>query len=117
MKKVLMLLLAATVMVGTITVDARTKAPKEPKVKKEKAAKVSKKAEIIKDAEYRQLKEEFFNADGYGNTYNCKVEKQRFCKVKDLDTGMYVLCDRDVSRTQWESAKVFYKYGRCVKMN
>lgn len=110
MKKVLLLFLALTVAFGTITsVEAK-------RVKKEKAPKVGKK-DVLKNSEYKMRKTEFFNADGYGNTYICRVEKQRFCKVKDLDTGIYVLCDRDVSRTQWRSAEVFYKYGRCTKMN
>ena len=71
----------------------------------------------LRDGEYRHYKHEYFNAEGYGSTYNCKVEQQRFCRVKDFDTGVYVLCDRDVSRTQWESSKVYFKYGRCVKLN
>lgn len=73
--------------------------------------------DVIKDAEYKEIKTKFFNAEGYGDTYNCKVAQQRFCKVKDLDTGVYVLCDREVSRTQMESAKIFYKLGRCTKLN
>lgn len=80
-------------------------------------AKTRVKKDVLKDDEYKQIKTEFFNADGYGNLYNCKVEQQRFCKVKDLDTGLFVLCDRDVTRTQMESAKVFYKLGRCIKLN
>ena len=68
-------------------------------------------------AEYKMIKTEYFNAEGYGDTYNCKVAQQRFCKVKDLDTGVFVLCDREVSRTQMESAKIFYKLGRCTKLN
>lgn len=76
-----------------------------------------KKKDIIKDAEYKQIKKAYFNAEGYGDVYNCWVEKQRWCKVKDLDTGLYVLCDREVSRTQMESAKTFYKLGHCVKLN
>ena len=75
------------------------------------------KKDVLKDAEYKEIKTQYFNAEGYGDTYNCMVEKQRFCKVKDLDTGIYVLCDREVSRTQMESAKVFYKLGKCVKLN
>ena len=100
MKKILALFMLLT-LVGTMTVSAKTKTKKD----------------VLKDDEYKELKEQFFNADGYGDTYNCKVEKQRFCKVKVLDSGTYVLCDRDVSRTQWESAKIFYKYGRCTKLN
>ena len=73
--------------------------------------------DIIKDPEYKQIKKAYFDAEGYGDVYNCWVEKQRWCKVKDLDTGLYVLCDREVSRTQMESAKTFYKLGRCVKLN
>jgi hypothetical protein len=73
--------------------------------------------DVLKDAEYKELKNIFFNAEGYGPMYNCKVEQEKFCKVKDYDTGLYVLCDRQVSRTQMESAKIFYKYGRCVKLN
>ena len=102
MKKVLLLLLAM-VFVFSVGADAKTK--------------IKTKKDVLKDKEYKELKTAYFNAEGSGNTYNCKVEQQKFCKVKDLDTGLYVLCDRDVSRTQWESAKVFYKYGRCVKLN
>ena len=79
--------------------------------------KVVSKKDVLKDKEYKALKTAYFNAEGYGNTYNCKVEQEKFCKVKDYDTGIYVLCDRQVSKTQWESAKIFYKYGRCVKLN
>ena len=99
MKKIVALLLMLTVV--TSVAVAKTKVKKD----------------VIKDDEYKQIKTDFFNADGYGNLYNCKVEQQRFCKVKDLDTGLFVLCDRDVTRTQMESAKVFYKLGRCVKLN
>lgn len=80
-------------------------------------AKTSAKKDVIKDDEYKQIKTQFFNAEGYGDTYNCFVAKQRFCKVKDYDTGVYVLCDRETSRTQMESAKVFYKLGQCTKLN
>ncbi len=80
-------------------------------------SKKKKSNDIIKDPEYKQIKKAYFNAEGYGDVYNCWVEKQRWCKVKDLDTGLYVLCDREVSRTQMESAKTFYKLGRCVKLN
>ena len=73
--------------------------------------------DVLTDAEYKEIKTQFFNAEGYGDMYNCWVEQQRFCKVKDYDTGVYVLCDREVSRTQMESAKIFYKLGRCVKLN
>ena len=79
--------------------------------------KVISKKDVLNDKEYKALKTAYFNAEGYGNTYNCKVEQEKFCKVKDYDTGIYVLCDRQVSKTQWESAKIFYKYGRCVKLN
>lgn len=81
------------------------------------ATKTKVKKDVIKDKEYAQIKRDYFDADGYGDVYNCKVEKQRFCKVKDLDSGLFVLCDRDVSRTQMESAKVLYKLGRCTKLN
>ncbi len=100
MKKVLLLLMLGLI-VTNISVEAKTKVKKD----------------VLKDDEYKELKTRYFQADGVGNTYNCKVEKQRFCKVKDLDTGLFVLCDREVSRTQWESAKIFYKYGRCTKLN
>jgi len=89
--------------VFTVGADAKTK-------------KINKK-DRLKDAEYKELKTKYFAAEGYGNTYNCKVEQEKFCKVKDLDTGLYILCDREVSRKQWASAEVFYKYGRCVKLN
>ena len=102
MKKVFTLLMLLA-LAGTLAVSAKTK--------------TSPKKDVFKDAEYKELKRQFFDADGYGDVYNCKVEKQRFCKVKDLESGLYVLCDRDVSRTQWESAKIFYKYGRCTKLN
>lgn len=135
MKKILVLLLMLTV-VGIASVDAATKSQKNEKelmkaqAKKEKEAikmqknhqkKLAKelkhKKDVLKDVEYKQIKMDYFNAEGYGDTYNCKVAQQRFCKVKDLDTGVYVLCDREVSRTQMESAKVFYKLGRCTKLN
>ena len=80
-------------------------------------AKTTTKKDVIKDDEYKQIKTQYFNAEGSGNIYNCFVAKQRFCKVKDYDTGVYVLCDRETSRTQMESAKVFYKLGQCVKLN
>ena len=99
MKK--LFLFALIVMISTITVQAKTKSKKD----------------IIKDAEYKQIKTQYFNAEGSGDIYNCFVAKQRFCKVKDYDTGVYVLCDRETSRTQMESAKVFYKLGQCVKLN
>ena len=89
----------------------------EVKHKKQLAKELKNKKDKIKDAEYKELKTQYFNAEGYGDTYNCKVAQQRFCKVKDLDTGMYVLCDREVSRTQMESAKVFVKLNRCTKLN
>lgn len=113
MKKILSIVLSLVVIssVASIAIAKDT-----TKAKAQKPVKISKK-DVIKDDEYKQIKTQFFNADGYGNMYNCAVEKQRFCKVKDLDTGLYVLCDREVSRTQMESAKVFYKLGRCVKLN
>ena len=89
----------------------------EKKHQKELAKELKNKKDIIKDAEYKEIKTAYFNAEGYGPIYNCPVAKQRFCKVKDFDTGVYLLCDREVSRTQMESAKVFYKLGRCVKLN
>ena len=139
MKKVLILFMAF-VMAGSLVVcaadkneKAQLKAQKEAQKAAQKAQKEMEKAQknhekqlakelknkkdVIKDAEYKEIKSQFFNAEGYGNMYNCKVAQQRFCKVKDLDTGIYVLCDREVSRTQMESAKVFYKLGRCTKLN
>ena len=103
-------------------------AKKQIKKEKEEAKKAKKHAkdlakarknpkDVLTDAEYKEIKMNYFNADGYGDVYNCKVAQQRFCKVKDLDTGVYVLCDREVSRTQMESAKVFYKLDRCTKLN
>ena len=103
-------------------------AKKQIKKEKEQAKKAKKHAkdlakarknpkDVLTDAEYKEIKTQFFNAEGYGDMYNCWVEQQRFCKVKDYDTGVYVLCDREVSRTQMESAKIFYKLGRCVKLN
>lgn len=139
MKKVLILFMAF-IMAGSLVVyaadkaeKAQIKAQKEAQRRAQKAEKEAIKAQknhekqlakelknkkdIIKDAEYKEIKTQFFNAEGYGDTYNCKVAQQRFCKVKDLDTGVYVLCDREVSRTQMESAKIFYKLGRCTKLN
>ena len=139
MKKILVLLLMLAVA-GFTSVNAATKAEKaqaklakeqaKAQVKKEKekvkaqakhqkqlAKELKNKKDVLKDAEYKQIKMDYFNAEGYGDTYNCKVAQQRFCKVKDLDTGIYVLCDREVSRTQMESAKIFYKLGRCTKLN
>ena len=139
MKKILVLLLMLAVA-GFTSVNAATKAEKaqaklakeqaKKQVKREKeAAKAQKKhqkqlarelknkKDVIKNAEYKQIKMDYFNAEGYGDTYNCKVAQQRFCKVKDLDTGVYVLCDREVSRTQMESAKIFYRLGKCTKLN
>lgn len=139
MKKVLILFMAF-VMASSLVVyaadkaeKAQIKAQKEAQRRAQKAEKEAIKAQknhekqlakelknkkdIIKDAEYKEIKTQFFNAEGYGDTYNCKVAQQRFCKVKDLDTGVYVLCDREVSRTQMESAKIFYKLGRCTKLN
>ena len=139
MKKFLVLLLMlaiagfATVSAADKAVKAQAKAQKESlkaqakkeqevakaqkKHQKQLAKELKHKKDIIKDAEYKQIKMDYFNADGYGDTYNCKVAQQRFCKVKDLDTGVYVLCDREVSRTQMESAKIFYRLGRCTKLN
>ena len=122
MKKSLVLLLML-VVAGTLSVSAKTdKATKqalkaEKKYQKQLAKELKNREDVLKDAEYKQIKTEYFNAEGYGDTYNCKVAQQRFCKVKDLDTGVYVLCDREVSRTQMESAKIFYKLGRCTKLN
>ena len=132
MKKILVLLLMLA-LVGFLSVDAADKAQKDAlkaQAKKEKelvkaqkkhqkqlAKELKNKKDVLKDAEYKQIKTQYFNAEGYGDTYNCKVAQQRFCKVKDLDTGVYVLCDREVSRTQMESAKIFYKLGRCTKLN
>ena len=125
MKKSLVMLLML-VVAGSLSVSAKTdnatKAQKEAikaekKYQKQLAKELKNKKDVLKDAEYKQIKTEYFNAEGYGDTYNCKVAQQRFCKVKDLDTGVYVLCDREVSRTQMESAKIFYKLGRCTKLN
>ena len=136
MKKILVLLLML-VVAGSLSVSAKVdKAAKAQQnqaklmAKKEKEAikaqkqhqkklakELKNKKDVIKDAEYKQIKMDYFNAEGYGDTYNCKVAQQRFCKVKDLDTGVYVLCDREVSRTQMESAKIFYRLGRCTKLN
>ena len=128
MKKILVLLLMLTV-VGAMSVNAadktlkaQAKAQKETmkaqaKHQKQLKKELNNKKDVIKDAEYKEIKTQYFNAEGYGDTYNCKVAQQRFCKVKDLDTGVYVLCDREVSRTQMESAKIFYKLGRCTKLN
>ena len=139
MKKILVLLLMLA-LAGFTSVNAATKSEKaqaklakeqqKAQIKKEKevakaqkkhqkqlAKELKHKKDIIKNAEYKQIKMDYFNAEGYGDTYNCKVAQQRFCKVKDLDTGVYVLCDREVSRTQMESAKIFYKLGRCTKLN
>ena len=79
--------------------------------------KVVSKKDVLKDKEYKALKTAYFNAEGYGDTYNCWVEQEKFCKVKDYNTGVYILCDRNVSKQQWVSAKTFFKYGRCVKLN
>jgi len=135
MKKILVLLLMLAIagFMSVNAADSSAKAQKEAlkaqakkekeavKAQKEHAKKLAKelknKKDVIKDAEYKEIKTQFFHAEGYGNTYNCKVAQQRFCKVKDLDTGIYVLCDREVSRKQMESAKIFYKLGRCVQLN
>ena len=129
MKKILVLLLMLCVA-GSMAVfakgeraakqreKAQAKAQKDMvkiKAEAEKQKKANK--DVLKDEEYKIIKHDFFNAEGYGDTYNCKVAQQRFCKVKDLDTGVYVLCDREVSRTQMESAKIFFKLGRCTKLN
>ncbi len=111
MKKIILALFVLTV--ASFSFSALTNAETTSSL----ATKTKVKKDVIKDKEYAQIKREFFDADGYGDVYNCKVEKQRFCKVKDLDTGIFVLCDRDVSRTQMESAKVLYKLGRCTKLN
>jgi len=132
MKKILVLLLML-VVAGFMSVDAKVdnqkqalkaQAKKEKealnaqkKHQKEVAKELKNKKDVLKDAEYKEIKTQYFNAEGYGDTYNCKVAQQRFCKVKDLDTGVFVLCDREVSRTQMESAKIFYKLGRCTKLN
>lgn len=92
-------------------------AKKEKQFKKDLAKELKNKKDVIKDAEYKDIKMKYFNAEGYGDAYICKVAQQRFCKIKDYDTGLYVLCDRETSRTQMESAKEFYKLGRCVKLN
>lgn len=89
----------------------------EKKYQKQLSKEMKNKKDIIKDAEYKQIKTQYFQAEGYGEVYNCPVAKQRFCKVKALNTGTYLLCDREVSRTQMESAKIFYKLGKCVKLN
>lgn len=139
MKKILVLFLALVMAGGVATMaadktaKAQERAQKEALKAQQKAQKEAQKAQqkhqkelakelknqkdVIKDAEYKEIKTKFFNAEGYGDTYNCKVAQQRFCKVKALDTGIYVLCDREVSRTQMESAKIFYKLGRCTKLN
>lgn len=140
MKKILVLLLMLA-MAGFLSIDAKadnsskaqlkaekqaikTQAKKEKeaikaqsKHQKQLASELKNKKDIIKDAEYKEIKTQYFNAEGYGDTYNCKVAQQRFCKVKDLDTGIYVLCDREVSRTQMESSKIFFKLGKCTKLN
>lgn len=143
MKKVLSSLIIATLALSIVAqaktdkaYKAQQKAQKqEAKIQKElakkekelakEAQKQAKKLEkakanpkdVLTDAEYKEIKTNFFFAEGYGHMYNCKVEQEKFCKVKDYDTGIYVLCDRQVSRTQMESAKIFYKYGRCVQLN
>ena len=100
------------------TLKAQKNAVKqEQKFQKELAKAKAKQKDVLSDVEYKEIKTQFFNAEGYGSLYNCKVEQEKFCKVKDYDTGLYVLCDRQVSRTQMESAKIFHKYGRCVKLN
>lgn len=126
MKKCFLLMLVIAVF--TITAQAKlsflkkadTKDNIQKEVKSKKSSKTTEKIytkDIIKDKEYAQIKTEFFNAEGYGELYNCPVATQRFCRVKNYDTGIYVMCDRDTTRTQMESAKVFYKLGKCVKLN
>lgn len=115
MKKILSTLLCTVVALSFATATIASAKDKTPKIKEQKVKKSNK--DVIKDDEYKAIKASYFNAEGYGDTYNCKVEKQRFCKVKVLDSGLHVLCDRDVSRTQMESAKVFYRLGRCTKIN
>ncbi len=116
MKKVLSLLMLSAfifgITSGAVMAKSNNQTTKGQKVKKQRIKK-----DVLKNDEYKELKLKYFQAEGYGDTYNCKVEQQKFCKVKDYDSGIYVLCDRDVSRTQWESAKIFFRYGRCVKMN
>ena len=116
MKKFALLFLLTT-LAFTLNADAKLFKSKKNEAILDSTFKTRAKKDVLKDDEYKQKKTEFFNAEGYGNTYNCKVEQQKFCKVKDLDTGIYILCDRDVSRTQWASAEIYYKYGRCVKLN
>ena len=123
------LVLVGSVAVATNTQkDAKAQQKAYEKIQKEKlkaekkhqkqlAKELKNKKDVLKDAEYKEIKTQYFNAEGYGDTYNCKVAQQRFCKVKDLDTVVYVLCDREVSRTQMESAKIFYELGRCIKLN
>lgn len=117
MKKILTVLLMLSVVTTIVTAKEKDPAKLEKKHQKQLAKELKDKKDVLKNAEYKQIKKDYFNAEGYGDTYNCKVAQQRFCKVKDLDTGVYVLCDREVSRTQMESAKVFYKLGRCTKLN
>lgn len=120
MKKILSSVLTALFVFSVLTVTVEAKKQYEnvdPDVKKIKTDRQKKKYDIIKDEEYAQIKKDYFEAQGYGQVYNCKVEKQKFCKVKALETGLYILCDRDVSRTQMESAKLFYQLGRCVSLN
>ena len=101
MKKVLILFMAF-IMASSLVVyaadkaeKAQIKAQKEAQRRAEKAEKEAIKAQqnhekqlakelknkkdIIKDAEYKEIKTQFFNAEGYGDTYNCKVAQQRFC--------------------------------------
>jgi len=97
---------------------AEKEAIKQAGIDAKKLAKAKKEnKDVFEDVEYKAIKREYFDAAGSGHTYNCWVEQQKFCKVKDLDTGLYVLCDREVSRTQYESAKIFYKLGRCTQLN
>ena len=76
MKKVLS---AVLMLMLALTVGAYAKS----------VTKVVSKRDVLKDNEYKALKTAYFNAEGYGDTYNCKVEQEKFCKVKDYDTGIY----------------------------
>ncbi len=111
MKKFALTLIATMVALSAFSVIANAETTSTY------ATKTKVKKDVLKDKEYAQVKRKYFDAEGYGDTYNCKVAQQRFCKVKDLDSGIYVLCDREVSRTQMESAKVLFKLGRCTKLN
>ncbi len=112
MKKFLSFALIGFMTLGLVTAVVEAKDANKIKVNRQ-----SKKYDIIKNKEYAQIKKEFFAVEEYGDIYNCPVEKQKFCKVKNLSSGFYTLCDRDVTRTQMESAKLIYQLGRCIKMN